>query len=136
MTDWRKTELWRRRGTNFLIEVSHRSEDVRSEDVRQEYEDGGNRWCLYVYVYPLHPHFKEMMKSGYDGDDLPLHCGPSLFAKHSRDQEVTSIQVGCDYNHYGDAAYTYMDTAELAAGVFFDAEKLFEHMSKGKEGEA
>jgi hypothetical protein len=37
---------------------------------------------------------------------------------------VTSIQIGADYNHYGDERFTHMPTEETAREVFHDAETL------------
>jgi hypothetical protein len=51
MSDWKKKTLWVRRGTNFAVEVSLHT------DSSLDPMDGENRWCVYAYIYPEHPHF-------------------------------------------------------------------------------
>lgn len=79
--DWDHKDLWRKRGADFLVEVSRHSEPVREESGCFDAE-GPHRWCVYAYVYPKHPHF-----ANFDGTDrmsqdaasaLPLHGGPSF----------------------------------------------------------
>lgn len=129
MSEWKKKELWHRRGEGFCVEVSHHKSDVRIDD-----SEGPNRWCVYAYIYPKHPHFKN-----FEGDSmwqdaastLPLHGGPSFLRDHFDAQgNITSIQVGSDYHHLHDESYTHMDTEEDARSVFCDADELVERLSK------
>ena len=56
---------------------------------------------------------------------MPFHWGASFFHVHfAAGGEITSYQIGCDYRHLHDEAYSFMETKEEAAPVFADAEKL------------
>lgn len=129
--NYRHKDEWKRQGRDFLIVVSRHSVDVA------EYE-GPHRWCVYAYVYPKHPHFAR-----FDGTEkmwqdaasaLPLHGGPSFCRKHMNAAgEVTSYQVGADYNHLRDDQYTHFATAEEACSVFVDANNLFDWLTRAGE---
>ena len=126
--EWRKVELWRKLGTSFCIEVSRHA-------VEADKFEGEHRWCVYAYIYPAHPNF-----GGFDeangicqsaASELPLHGGPSFLKMHrNKNGEVTSIQVGCDYNHVGDVEFSYCETKEDAASVFRDADVLFKWLGE------
>lgn len=126
--DWDEVQKWRRRGENFLIEVTHYTVEVSS--AFGEHDDG-NRWNVHAYVYPGHALFPSLNESkDIYGYEMPLHGGPSLFEKHyNRAGEITSVQIGADYNHLGDESYSYYKTKDGAAIVFFDAETLFTWLS-------
>ena len=127
--EWNRKELWRKFGANFIIEIS-RHEESASEAVCFDSE-GPHRWCVYAYIYPKHSHFKS-----FDGSEdllqeaascLPFHGGVSYCRKHLNDNgEVTSYQVGADYNHLNDLRFTQQANPEDAAEVFADAQELFE----------
>jgi hypothetical protein len=124
MSDWDKKTLWRKRSTNFAVEVSQHT--ARPLDPI----DGENRWCVYAYIYPEHPHFAAF---GNDSpfqdaaDAMPLHGGCSYLHRHMKpDGNPASIQVGADYNHFRDGHYTHMSNKEEAASVFADADELFQ----------
>lgn len=123
MSDWAKKDIWTRRGEGFLIEVSRHT--VESRD---PYE-GTNRWCVYAYVYPKHPHFKN-----FEGDRMwqdaaaamPLHCGPSLLSwTYAEDGTALSVKVGADYHHLGDDSFSHYESMGDAVTVFRDAEELY-----------
>lgn len=124
MSDWKKKTLWTRRSTNFAVQVSqHTAPPLDSID-------GENRWCVYAYIYPKHPHF-----DAFSGDSLfqdatdcmPLHGGCSYLRTHlDSDGAVASRQVGADYNHFRDGCYTHMSNKEQASSVFADADELFQ----------
>ena len=124
MDNWKQKELWTRRTNGFCVEVSHHTEPPCSYT-----NEGPNRWCVYAYIYPTHPHFAK-----FDGDKmwqeaatvLPLHRGPSMLRWH-RDANCnpTSVQVGADYHHDGDDGYTHCDDAGQAYSVFRDADELY-----------
>jgi hypothetical protein len=126
--EWKHKDLWVLRHKNFAVEVSRH--------IAQAHEElglGPNRWCVYVYVYPDHPLFESIdLNSGVWQDALanfPLHGGCSFFRVHQKFKgAVTSVQIGCDYNHYGDDRYSHMATKAKASSVFRDAEELFNWM--------
>lgn len=123
--DWRHAQKWKKEGSDFLVEVSlHQADLVR---------DGGpNRWCVYAYIYPAHPLFGEFKGGGFFQEaacKLPLHCYCSFLTYHRNESDVTSIQVGADYGHIDDWAYTLESTPEEASGVFRDALRLFEFLT-------
>ena len=119
MDNWKRKELWHRRGEGYCVEVSHHTVPIDdSERMTTFASEGENRWCVYAYIYPEHPHFAK-----FEGDKmwqdaalaLPLHGGPSMLRWH-RDANCnpTSVQVGADYNHDGDSGYTHYDDAAEA----------------------
>ncbi len=125
---WDHKDLWRMNGPNFMVEVSRHSVPVRDEGCCYDSE-GPHRWCVYAYIYPKHPHFarfngtEEMRQEA--ASRLPLHGGPSFCRKHLNAKgEVTSYQVGADYNHLHDWFFTQHATKQEAATVFSDAEEL------------
>lgn len=124
-TDWVKKDIWKREGKDFSIEVSRHTTRYHDESS----DEGVNRWCVYAYIYPTHPHFKK-----FEGDRmwqdaataLPLHCGVSFLRYHRDDDgKVTSVQVGADYHHLYDNAFTFFETKEDAYRVFSDAGELY-----------
>ena len=66
---------------------------------------------------------------------MPLHGGPSLLRVHTKhpDHAVTSYQVGADYHHLHDNAYTHMANEKDAFDVFADADELFDWLSRKQE---
>ena len=127
--EWKRKDLWSRRGRDFCVEISHREEERVGWS-------GRHRWNIYAYIYPKHHLF-----DAFDGDsmfqqateNLPMHGGPSSLQWH-RDNTGTlcSVQVGCDYNHIDDEAFTHTDV-ESAESVFRDAEILFAHLQEGQD---
>ena len=129
MEGWNHKDEWKKSGDNFLVVVSRHS--AMADDFT-----GPNRWAVYAYIYPKHALF-----SKFDGPDLwqptttvmPLHAGCSYLRYHEDKGIITSVQVGCDYNHLHDEAFSYCATPEDAGDVFFDAERLFEFLTLNKE---
>lgn len=137
MNKWQHKDLWLKRMDGFAVEVSRHSVPISSFD---EGECGTNRWCVYAYIYPPHAYFKS-----FDGNDMfqpaanamPLHCGPSLFRRNvDNDGAVTSIQVGADYDHLYDNAYSFYETPEDASSVFHDADRLVSWLDAAAKEEA
>lgn len=134
MTNWNRKELWRKFGKDFLIEVSRHEEPQASESGCFDSE-GPHRWCVYAYVYPKHPHFANFNGTEDMWQDattcLPLHGGPSLCRKHLNAKgEVTSYQIGADYNHLHDWRFTQFSNPVEAGEVFADAQALFDALSE------
>lgn len=113
---------WRIRNNLCCVEVEH-----------SIMESGRNRWNVYAYIYPGHPFFSEMQdeqgamqKAAY----MPLHGGCSYTTIHRRwDGSVSSVQVGCDYNHAFDDYHT-LDTE--GRSIMRDAQQLFEYLNDPK----
>lgn len=126
---WQHKDEWKVLGDGFCIVVSRHDFGVLDST------RGDNNWCVYVYIYPKHPYFKEVQKdenmSGDAANAMPLHGGCTLFKSH-RDEngEVCSYQIGADYNHLYDENFTHMKTPSEAFEVFSDAETLFQWMER------
>ncbi|WP_333998253.1 hypothetical protein [Burkholderia orbicola] len=127
MDSYRRKDVWHRDGDGFLIEISrHTSASVFEYD-----SEGPNRWCVYAYIYPKHPHF-----AAFSGPDiwqdasgiLPLHGGCTYLEYPMYDGEVTSVKVGADYHHLHDERFTHYATADQAISVFEDADELFDKL--------
>lgn len=81
-TKYEKKDEWWRRGKNILIQVK------RSDVTPYAVEDGGQRWCIYAFIYPGHPYFTEF--AAEDGNmmqpaaaAMPCHSYASFFRVHS-----------------------------------------------------
>lgn len=124
---WDKKDLWRLSGSHFLIEVSrHTVINTLSIDTHK----GPHRWCVYAYIYPQHPHFKRITGDNIFQEatlELPLHWLPSLLRYHYNSAgDITSVQIGADYDHIEDIEFTWMKDEIEANECFEDAEHLFE----------
>lgn len=118
--EWREVRRWLARGDNFTVEVAH-------ENLAMSRKGGMNRWNVYAYIYPSHPHFGNFSGDDWYQDaamDMPLHGGPTFFM-WNRTSGSQTVQVGCDYCHLHDDSYERASTREEAYGVFDDAERLF-----------
>jgi hypothetical protein len=119
---WKHKDTWQQVGQSFMVEVS-RHEGVSG------FDRGPHRWCVYAYLSPMHPRFDAIITRRMSDDgvaDLPLHCGCTFNEwTMSETGKVLCKQIGADYSHYGDDAYSYMATADAAASVFADAQQLF-----------
>lgn len=134
--DWKHKDLWRfTDNKTFTVEVSRHSVEVLDGGCYDS--DGGNRWCVYAYIYPSHPHY-----GAFDDSDrmwqsaasaIPLHGGPTYFHRHVKlvdgEAVTVSIQVGSDYNHDGDWLHTRHTQKEDAWVVFGDAQRLVEWLA-------
>jgi hypothetical protein len=127
---WDHKDVWRRRGKDFLIEVTRHSVDF------VDHWEGPNRWAVYAYIYPKHPHF-----GVFDGPHiwqdatsvLHLHGGCSFLEYPMYDGKVTSVKVGADYHHLHDDRFTNYATPAEAHEVFSDANELFEQLQNRAE---
>lgn len=129
---WDQQEKWKTRVCEGLaclaqIEVVHWT---LGGVVEYQGRRGNNHWNVYVYLYPKHPMFAAFSAADVDTyeitRDMPLHGGQTYFERHFNEAaEVTSVQVGCDYGHYGDEMYSQFATKDDARLVFSDAEDLF-----------
>lgn len=134
--EWRHKDEWTKRGANFLVKVS-RHADAGFDVVNGEVVRTGrveNKWCVYAFIFPKHPHFPKFEGPSLWQDAASFfdwHGGCSYLEYHRVSAEViSSVQVGCDYNHLHDDHYLDMATQEDAASVFRDADELFETLMK------
>ena len=124
MSEWNRKEEWTIKAAKCLVKVSRHEEPL----LHSMPELGESRWCVYAYVYPEHSMFDKAVNN--EMRDLPLHGGQSLFKTHyNASGEITSVQIGADYNYLHDAHFTHAHTADDAASVFADAEVLLKFLS-------
>jgi hypothetical protein len=138
---WKRSESWRREGKDFMVEVYHYVSPPPwglVEPHNAFWDEGPNRWNVYAYIYPAHPHF-----AAFDGPHmwqdasnlLHFHGGPSYLARPMYEGKVSCIKVGSDYNHLNDDYYSHLSTAQEASSVFEDANELFEQLKRIGTGE-
>lgn len=130
--EWKHKDEWTIRRTGFCVVVSRH--EVEPDSVTQR---GPNRWAIYVYVYPSHPMFPKLGdKSGIFGDpqnEIPFHCGCSYYKAHRGDEgDITSYQIGCDYDHLYDECFSLDYTKDQAAVQFSDAAGIIKYMETFK----
>jgi len=132
--NWQHRDVWTRQTQHFTVQVERR--EVEQADSAFEVL-GPNRWNVYVYIYPTHPHFHKFDGPSWGQEailEMPLHGG-CTFLKYHKDAlngEVTGIQVGCDYNHDGDARYTHHATPADGIKQFRDADELFAWLERAR----
>ena len=133
MSEWAKSEKYLRRGKGFCVEVSRH--EVKPTDERDD--RGRFRWCVYAYIYPTHQLFQAAMDYMTPGSNedairaLTMHGGVTLKHVIMMDgdrTEVSSVQLGCNYNHLDDERFTHYETKEDAVCVFLDANMLFNEL--------
>lgn len=124
--NWKHADYWTLRGTNFLLEVRRHTVPPVPEWNFDNLDS--NRWTVYAYIYPKHPMFSAFTDENLLSDaanSLPLHGGASFCRLHwNHKAEQMSVQVGCDYSHYGDDAFSHLE-AEDASVILADAETLY-----------
>lgn len=135
LSDYRRKEVWAKRGKDFLIEV------VRWETVTEEqYKDmraeglafnGRFIWNIYCYLYPNHRMFNLPKNETYGECPINSFHGGCTYVRWHRkaDGEITAKAYGCDYNHYQDEHFTYIEKPEDAYEIFGDAKELFKELS-------
>jgi len=123
--NWNHKDEWTMHGNTFLVKVSRHHQGFATSI------DGGHRWAVYAYIYPKHPRFAMFNGGSFTQpaiNDLPLHCGCSFLQSHIAKGDVSSIQVGADYNHLYDEEFSQCATKDDAQTVFDDAETLFKFL--------
>lgn len=129
---WDHKDVWRRRGKDFLIEIT------RHNGLASDW-DGPHRWAVYAYIYPKHPHFVEFKGASLWQDAttvLHLHGSCSYLEYPMFDGKVTSVKIGADYHHLHDDRFTHYGTPAEAYEVFSDADELFEQLQTRAETKA
>ena len=129
---WKHKDVWDKKGKHFIVEVK-RHEVTPFESGGCFDSDGPHRWCVYAYIYPQHPHFSKFEGPNMWQDAacaMPLHGGPSFLQYPTYEGKVTSVKVGCDYNHLHDTRFTRYAEPKAAHEVFRDAETLYEWLTK------
>lgn len=126
-TNWTYSGKYLTRRTKFSVEVVH----SKNRNYLNP-EEPENVWCIYAYIYPDHPKFTTFTSDEIWQEatcSLPLHGGCSFLKRnYNKDAELVSIQVGCDYNHYGDESYLNMSNSDEASSIFYDADTLIKHL--------
>lgn len=119
-----------------MVEVSRHSRPEFNRDYSKVIGEN-HCWCVYLYVYPGHPDFSRFNTDGdmWSQPFYECHSYVSLFHTHrGNDGEITSFQLGWDYQHDGDSEFAEYGTASSAYRVFYDASHLFdEAMSRINE---
>lgn len=118
-------DVWSRSGSNFAVQVTRHSTSSIDD------HEGPNRWAVYAYIYPKHPHFANFEGPAMWQDaaaQLHFHRGPSLLEYPMYEGKVTSVKVGADYHHLHDDRFTHYSTSKDAHEVFADADELFEQL--------
>lgn len=128
--NWNPKNEWSSRTNTFNVVISKHIVEASTFAFELNRDEGIHRWDIYVYIFPKHPLFNDLVDVTRIFDDklsiLPLHCGCSFLMKHyACDGSVNSIQIGCDYNHLYDNDYTFIETQEDAYSIFRDAEELY-----------
>lgn len=126
MSDYRKIDTWRRRSQSFCIEILHYANDPTPTDYR-----GPHRWNVYAYIYPNHPRFAMFKEETLFSDavNVPLHEGCSFVRAHvGLGGNVTSWQVGSDYNHLHDDRFANIERFDEAYKIIRDADRLFDFL--------
>jgi hypothetical protein len=123
---WKHKDAWSRKGNNFMVEITR-----HSAYVAEFYSEGPNRWCVYAYIYPAHPHFVAFSGPSIFQDAgaiLHFHGGCSYLEFPMYEGKVTCVKVGADYHHLYDERFTHYATTADAYEVFADADELFEQL--------
>lgn len=122
---WRESQNWKRFHKNFGVQIVH-----YVEPGEVTYDDGRQRWNVYAYIYPDHPHFKNFSGPNMWQDAataMPFHAGPSFLQWfYFADGSPASVKVGSDYHHLGDDHFSFIDSPSEAHEVFRDAEMLYD----------
>ena len=117
-----ESQSWKHIEKAFCVEAYHWKGETR------EFRDGGNRWNVYLYVYPKSKFFQDIDKDASMYQDailpIPLHGGCTHFSQHCNTKgDVLSFRIGCDYAHLHDDHYSQMDYPD---SILADAKELVE----------
>ncbi len=126
---------WRMVGpkNDFAVVVSRHWKATLHPAIRETVEYV-NQWCVYAYIYPAHRLFNEASKA--EGwlpavMDLPFHGDITLKRLHfDEKKQISSVQLGADYNRCGDERFQRYVTKYEAHEVFRDAYNLFVELMK------
>lgn len=112
--DFDKLDIYRARGNNFIVEITHRVDCI-----------GEHIWCLYTYIYPKHFLNNKVRNNTVDYD---LHLANSIFPElnggctyYHKNEDY--VKVGYDYNHIWNGGETR--SKEMPDSVLNNAETLF-----------
>ena len=117
---------WRYLGRKFLVQVVRSTTPPVIERTLGYVEQ---RWMLYVYIYPEHPLFDRLVQDKSVANVLDLHQGCNYIKVHwdNEGKNITSIQLGCDFNHSHDCLENAKDK-ESDREVFLHAESLYNRL--------
>lgn len=115
-SSWHKSEKMIKGGDNFKVEI-----------VRWGGYNNTNNWNVYCYIYPEHPYFDKVCNK--ETDFLYFHRGISFREVHrDNNNNITSIQLGSDYQHMFDE-FSSINNFEEATDIVRDAEKLYNQLN-------
>lgn len=129
--DWRHKDIWTYRSASFCVEISRHSEKTLDGTPEQH-------WCIYAYVWNTHPAYKLFNKDEgpFSQPSFEVHSYPSYYRAHiGKDGEITAHQLGWDYNHDGDWAYSFMNNKDQAGSVFADVQGLIKQLEDWGNGD-
>jgi hypothetical protein len=118
---WDNAEEWTKDFDDFSITVK------RWESPTIYPDKGKYRWNIYVYIYPEHPfimnnRIEDLKEKAYS---FPMHGGVSYFRiRYNDTKHLSSVQVGCDYDYFKNARFSFYKTIEEAKEIFEHAEYL------------
>lgn len=98
--------------------------------------DAGNRWFIYVYLYPKHPLFEGNSRSDeYSSETgINFHCGCTYKDRmFDSNGNIKCVKIGCDYVHYGDDIYSEIDVSDTHNFIKSDAEEIFKTLKEMEE---
>ena len=131
---------WSRKGGSFNVQVVNHLKDVSALQSIFEAggiasDDGGQRWNVYAFIFPVHPLFAKLdpESDSWSGQEvisaMPFHYGASYLRRHFNEKgELSCYQIGSDYNHLHDEFFTRAVTTDDAWQVFKHACDLFDHL--------
>lgn len=132
MEIWTKHTTLLRRHKTFSVEIVHR----KDEPGMLFAGDQGNRWFIYVYLYPKHPLFEGNSRSDeYSSETgINFHCGCTYKDRiFENNGNIKCVKLGCDYVHYGDDFYSEIDVTDTHNFVKSDAEEIFKTLKEMEE---
>lgn len=129
---WKHKDLWKQCFNTFCVEISRHS--IESNPTKK---DGGNRWAIYIYIYPSNKYFELFKANNWacsslfkTGLDIPLHKGQSYAVEWiNKDFSIASIQIGCDYNHEYDEYYSFYTKDDIQVFIH-DAQKIIDWLKE------
>ncbi len=116
-------------GKNHTIEIRRIDECKKTIATLQELglSSPKYKWFIYICLFKTHslfPFFENVTSENYFSADtkVEMHGGVTFFQRQYNDAaELTSVKIGCDYQHYGDDRF---GEEEDSATVYEDAKEL------------
>ena len=129
MKDYNKSTSWVRKGALFNIEIKQHIIPVHPV---YNMGRGPFNWYLYAYVFKKHPLFDtfDIDQDAYQAvtDKMPFHGGCTYLEPSYRGSKISSIKVGCDYQHLDDDRFSHYETLNENPEIVIDAQELYQYM--------